>query len=264
MIPVIDIHSHILPGVDDGAKTEQDSLAMAKLAVKEGITTIIATPHHRNRAFDNYKQEIETSVSILNDLYKENNIPLTVVPGQEVRIYGEIIEDYENGEIQTLSDSKYVLVEFPFGEVPQYTERLFYDMQISGLIPVIAHPERNKELIEDHGRMYELIRNGALAQLTAGSLHGEYGKEIEQFSYELLDANLIHFIASDAHNTTTRGFGLKQAYEKIKNKYGVEAYYSLLENSQLLIDDANVNRYEPSRINRRRKGFFSFLKRNNR
>lgn len=257
---LIDIHSHILPGVDDGAKTEEDSIAMAKVAVQQGITTIIATPHHRNRAYDNYKQEIETNVSILNELLQQHNIPLTVLAGQEVRIYGEIIEDYNQGEIQPLHGTKYVLVEFPFGEVPQYTERLLYDMQIAGLTPVIAHPERNRELIENHDRMYELIRNGALAQLTAGSLHGDYGKEIEQFSYQLLDANLVHFIASDAHNTTTRGFGLKEAYEKIKAEYGVETYYTLLENSQLLVDDEHVNRFEPSRIRPRKKGFFGFFK----
>lgn len=257
---MIDIHSHILPGMDDGATTEEDSIAMAKAAVNEGISTIIATPHHRNRMFDNYKQDIETSVSILNELLKEENIPLTVVPGQEVRIYGEILEDFEKGDIQTLHHSKYVLIEFPTGEVPQYAEKLLYDMQIAGLLPIIAHPERNQELLENPDRMYELIRVGALAQVTAASLLGKFGKEIEQFSYQLIEANLIHFIASDAHNTSSRGFYMKEAYDRIKDVYGVETYYMFLENSQLLLDDSNVNRFEPSRIKPRRKGIFSFFR----
>lgn len=257
---MIDIHSHILPGVDDGAKTEEDSIAMAKAAVEEGISTIIATPHHRNRMFDNYKEEIVTNVAILNDLLKERNIPLTVVPGQEVRIYGEILEDFKKGEIQTLYQSKYILIEFPMGEVPQYAEKLLYDLQVAGLFPVIAHPERNQELLENPDRMYELIRNGALSQITAASLVGKFGKEIEQFSHQLIESNLTHFIASDAHNTSTRGFLLKEAYDLVKDVYGVETYYMFMENSQLLLDDLNVNRFEPQRIKPRRKGFFSFLR----
>src|SRR5699024_6561245 len=101
-VKLIDIHSHILPGVDDGAKTEADSIEMAKAAVEEGIETIIATPHHRNNSYDNYKQEIVTNVGILNDLFKQEQIPLNVVAGQEVRIYGELLDDYAQGDIQTL------------------------------------------------------------------------------------------------------------------------------------------------------------------
>jgi len=258
---LIDIHSHILPGVDDGAKTEADSIAMAKAALQEGITTIIATPHHRNRAFDNYKQEIITNVNILNDLFASENIPLNVAVGQEVRIYGELLDDYAQGDIQALGDTKYILVEFPFGEVPRYAEQLLYDIQIAGLRPIIAHPERNRELIENHDRMYELVRNGALAQLTAASLIGKFGKDIEEFSHQLLEANLVHFIASDAHNTDSRGFHLREAYDLVQEKYGVEMYYMMLENSELLIEDANVNRMEPSRIRKRKSLFNIFRKR---
>ena len=96
---MIDIHSHILPNVDDGAQTEQESIALAKAAIKEGITKIVATPHHKNRTYDNYKSEIKYQVSVLNDLLSANQLSLTVLPGQEVRTFGEILEDYENGEI---------------------------------------------------------------------------------------------------------------------------------------------------------------------
>lgn len=257
---LIDIHSHILPGVDDGAKSKEDSIAMAKAALDEGIETIIATPHHRNRAFDNYKQEIVPDVTMLNELFEQEGIPLNVLAGQEVRIYGELLEDYDKGDIQTLADTRYVLVEFPFGDVPQYAEQLLYDMQVAGFRPIIAHPERNRELIKNHERMYGFIRNGALAQLTAASLIGEFGKEIEDFSHQLLEANLVQFIASDAHNTDTRGFGLRKAYEVIQEQYGVEMYYMFLENSELLIEDMNVNRLEPSRVHKR-KSFFDFFRR---
>lgn len=256
---MIDIHSHILPSIDDGAETEKDSIAMAEAAIAQGITTIIATPHHRNRTYDNYKADIQTHVAVLNELFQAHTLPLTVLPGQEVRIYGEIVEDFEKGEIQTLNDSKYVLIEFPSDSVPHYTEKLFYDLQVAGLRPVIAHPERNRELLRDHNRMYELIRNGALSQVTAASVVGSFGKQIEAYSHQLIEANLAHFIASDAHNTTTRGCKLKEAYELVKEKFGVETYYMLMQNSQLLVENANVNRYEPSRIRTKRKKRFGIF-----
>src|SRR5699024_10442935 len=153
---------------------------------------------------DNYKQEIVTNVGILNDLFKQEQIPLNVVAGQEVRIYGELLDDYAQGDIQTLGDTKYLLIEFPSREVPLYAEQLLYDIQLAGLRPIIAHPERNMELIDNHDRMYELIRNGALAQVTAGSMLGKFGKEVEEFAEQLIKANLVHFVAGDAHNTKSR------------------------------------------------------------
>ena len=255
---MIDIHSHILPGVDDGAKTEDDSIAMAQAAVDEGITTIVASPHHKNRNYENTKDDIITHVSVLNDLLEARNIPLQVAVGQEVRIYGEMIDDYKKGDIQTVNDSSYILIEFPFDSVPHYTEQLLYDLQVEGLRPVIVHPERNRELLENHQRMYELVRNGAITQITAASLVGKFGKQMEQFSHQLIKANLTHLIASDAHNTTTRGFHLQEAYDLVRKQYGVDTYYMLMENSHLIIDNMNVNRMEPTPIRKRRKLFGLF------
>lgn len=256
---MIDIHSHILPGVDDGAQTEEDSLDMAKAAVEEGITKIVASPHHKNRTYDNYKDEITTHVSVLNDLFQSNNIPLEVIAGQEVRIYGEIVEDVEKGEIQPVNDSKYLLIEFPSDSVPHYTEQLFYDLQIAGIKPVIVHPERNRELLENHRRMYELVRNGALSQVTAASVVGKFGKKIEEFSHQLIEAHLTHFIASDAHNTTTRGFCMREAFEFVKKQYGIDTYYMLMENSHLLLDNMNINKIEPAPIRTKRRKLFGLF-----
>ena len=110
---MIDLHSHILPGLDDGAKTIEESLQMARLAVSEGINTIIATPHHKNGAYENEKAQIVESVQNFRKQLEINQIPLTVLAGQEVRLYGEVIEDLENGLIQTIHDTNYLLIEFP-------------------------------------------------------------------------------------------------------------------------------------------------------
>ena len=144
---MIDIHCHILPGIDDGAKNVEDSLTMAREAVKEGIHTIIATPH-LNSQYDNRKPAILEKVDLLNRNLQEANIHMKILPGQEPRIFGEILADLETGDIQTLNDSQYVFIEFPSSHVPRYTEKLLFDVQVKGLTPIIVHPERNAELID--------------------------------------------------------------------------------------------------------------------
>src|SRR3982751_6893291 len=130
---MIDIHCHILPGIDDGAKTIEDSVLMAKEAVREGIHTIIATPHHKNNQYENEKVSILEKVSHLNKHLSNEGIPLTILPGQENRIYGEIIHDYlSGGKILPLAETSYLFIEFPSGSVPNYAERLFYELQTEG------------------------------------------------------------------------------------------------------------------------------------
>lgn len=254
---MIDIHSHILPGIDDGAQTEADSLAMAKAAVEEGIHTIVATPHHRNGSFDNVRDNILTYTDILNALFQEHGIPLTLLAGQETRINGEMIEDIENNELLSINDTSYLFVELPSGSVPRYTKQMLFDIQVAGYSPVIVHPERNQELMDHPSKLYELVKAGALTQITAGSVIGKFGKNIQKFTHQIIDANLTHFIASDAHNTTTRGFWMEEAYQAVKDQYGHDLYYMLMENSQLLVDGMNVNRTEPFMI--KKKKFFGLF-----
>lgn len=252
MVVVIDIHSHILPGVDDGAQTEADSLAMAKAAVEEGIHTIIATPHHKNGSFDNVRENIVTYTDILNKLFAANNIPLTLLPGQETRINGDMIADIEKGELLSINHTSYLFVELPSESVPRYTKQMLFDIQVAGYTPIIVHPERNQELLERPAKLYELVRIGALTQITAGSVLGKFGKKVQKFTHQMIDTNLTHFIASDAHNTTTRKFWMKEALDQIKNTYGVDVYYLFIENSQLLVDGMNVNRMEPFMIKKKK------------
>lgn len=249
---MIDIHSHILPGVDDGAQTEADSLAMAEAAVAQGIHTIIATPHHRNGKYDNLKADIIEQVHLLSALFAKEDIPLTVLAGQEVRINGDMIADIENGELLALHHTKYVFVEFPSGHIPRYAKQMLFDIQVAGYTPIIVHPERNQELIAHPEKMYEFVQKGALTQVTAASIIGKFGKSIRKFSHQLIEANLTHFIASDAHNTTTRGFCMYEALQEVKDQYGVDSYYMFLENSQLLIDNQNVNRMEPEQVKKKK------------
>ncbi|MBY0145129.1 tyrosine-protein phosphatase [Neobacillus niacini] len=249
---MIDLHCHILPGIDDGAQSLSDSLNMARKAVEQGIHTIVATPHHMNSKYENPKQSIIERVEELNTILIEEKIHLNVLPGQEVRIHGEMLEGYQAGGILPVNHTPYVLVEFSSNHVPRYTEKLFYDLQMNGLIPVIVHPERNQEIIERPDILYQLVKKGALTQVTAASISGDFGKKIKNFSLQLIEANLTHFIASDAHNTTKRTFKMREAFGVIEKKYGIDTVYYFDENAALLIGGKNVYKEDPERIKRKR------------
>lgn len=220
---MFDLHCHILPGIDDGAKTIEDSLDMARLAVKEGITHILATPHHKNRNWHNNKEKVVNLVQDLQEEIDNHNIPLTIFPGQEVRIFGEILEDiYADQILFTDEQKQYILIEFPTQNIPTYTERLFYDLESNGRTPIIVHPERNREILEHPNRLKSLVDKGALAQLTAASFIGKFGKDIKKLSEQLIEHHLVHFIASDAHNIGNRAFHMREAYQKLEKEFGEE------------------------------------------
>jgi len=250
---MIDLHCHILPNVDDGASSVELSLKMARNAVSEGIHIIVATPHHQNGRYLNEKKDIMHYVQELNDLLKKEQIPLTLLPGQETRLYGEILDDYQNEKILTLNDTgKYLFIEFPSSQVPHYAERLLFDIQSKGLIPIIVHPERNSRLLEEPDLLYKFIMNGALAQVTAGSVTGHFGKKIKKFSHQLIQSNLVHFVSSDAHNLEGRSFRMREALEVIESEHGQDTVYAFLENAQYVIKGRMCYK-EPPEVVRKKK-----------
>ncbi|GIP35128.1 tyrosine-protein phosphatase [Paenibacillus sp. J2TS4] len=234
---MIDIHCHILPGLDDGSPSIEQSLQMARMAVQDGISTIVATPHHANGKYDNEAHKIHTSAASLSAVLKKNNIPLQILSGQELRVTSELISNLEAGAVLTLNESRYLLIEFPSHGIPSYTKEIIHELQVAQITPVIAHPERNKEMAETPAKLYELIELGALCQLTSHSITGLFGPTIRKHSLEMCRRNWIHFVASDAHNATNRPFALKEAYNQIDKEIGsmYSSYY--LANAQALIEN---------------------------
>ncbi|MFD1020253.1 tyrosine-protein phosphatase [Thalassobacillus hwangdonensis] len=246
---MIDLHCHILPGVDDGANSMKDSLEMAKKAVDEGIDTIVATPHHANRMYENPRMHILEKVEELNHYLGIEGLPLKVLPGQEIRLTGEMMEQMDLDELLPVNESSgYVFVELPPEQVPTYTKQMLYDLQLAGYKPVIVHPERNKRFLKQPDLLYHFVNNGAFTQVTAGSVLGKFGKDVQKFSFQMMEASLTHLIASDAHDTKKRGFFLKDAYEKLRKMYGPNIVYQLMENAQYVLDGEMVYSDPPERI----------------
>lgn len=246
---MIDLHCHILPGIDDGAKTMDDSLEMARVAVAEGITHILATPHYKNGRWTNEKDVVLEGVVAVQKELDDRDIPLTLFPGQEVRIVGELMEDIANNKIQFIDEAnKYLMIEFPTATVPAFTDSLFFELQKSGVTPIIVHPERNHAILNDSTILVDLVEKGALAQLTAGSYTGSFGKKIQKFSKQLIEANLVHFIASDAHNTTTRTFYMKEAYKKLEKEFSKEKVAEYKQMTKDIINGEIVYPLSPKSI----------------
>ncbi|NRD76338.1 tyrosine protein phosphatase [Bacillus sp. BRMEA1] len=254
---MIDIHCHILPGLDDGPNNMYECREMVNFAVKSGIKHLFATPHHRNGQYENVKNKIMNQVAELNELLLKDRIPLTIHPGQELRIHREIFASLAMDEILTLDNSgKYLLLELPSGEVPSYTREVVYELLVRGIVPIIAHPERNREIIRNHDLLFELVEDGAVTQITAGSIIGQFGKKIKSFSEKIIEHKMAHFIASDAHNVGSRGFVLREAYDVITKKFGVQRTFYFQENAELLAANQSLSREKPIPIRKKILGIF--------
>jgi protein-tyrosine phosphatase len=254
---MVDIHCHILPKVDDGPNEQSDFLDMAKAAVQDGITHVYATPHHRNGRYENTKLQIIDDVAQANLLLQQEKIPLVLLPGQELKIHRELFLSFEREEVLTLDNQgNYLLLELPYGKIPNYTEEIVYELLIKGITPIIVHPERNKMFIEDPSLLYELVQLGALTQLTAGSVLGRFGRRSKSLSEKLIDHLMAHFIATDAHNIDSRGFSLTKAYDQITSKFGITTTYCFKENSQLLLMGDSLQIEKPVPIRKRFLGIF--------
>ncbi|CAH0236681.1 Tyrosine-protein phosphatase YwqE [Peribacillus frigoritolerans] len=254
---MIDIHCHILPGVDDGSADLKESLNMARKAVESGITHLFATPHHLNEKYVNVKSDIIDRTLRLNESFLLENIPLTIHLGQEVRIHRDIFTSLDKEEILTLDDNgTYLLLELPSGRVPSYTQEVIYELLLKGITPIIVHPERNKELIANHKLLFELVQEGALTQITSGSITGNFGKGIQSFSKKIIEHNLAHFIATDAHNIGSRGFTLQQAYETITKTYGIQRTFYFKENAEQLLKDQCPATEKPMPFKKKILGIF--------
>jgi len=261
---MIDLHSHILPGLDDGAKTLQESIEMGLIGFKDGIRTVVATPHTLNGVYQNDRSTILAKVEELNKAIKkfgvrssefgvqetssafripQSAINLKVLPGADVYFSAELLTQIEEGKALTIGDlGKYLLLEFPVQGIPYGVEEVLFQLMVKGITPIISHPERNLEIAFKTQRYFEMIRMGCLGQVTAMSLTGEFGGDVKRVAEKLLKARLVQIIASDAHSKNSRPPILSSAVQAAARIVGEEVARKMVtEYPQAVLDGQRPN-----------------------
>ncbi|MFQ6015639.1 MAG: tyrosine-protein phosphatase [Anaerolineae bacterium] len=238
---MIDIHNHILYGFDDGAQSLADSMTMAQMAADDGVTRIVATPHNLDWREAGLRSMVMARVSELQSELNQRHIPLEIVPGVEVYISPDLIQQLEDERAFTLNGSRYILVELPLSTYPHYTDQIFFELQIQGLTPIFAHPERNAVIGDDPSLLYELVSKGLLAQLTAASVVGLFGSKVRDLSRTLLEHNLVQVIATDSHGTNRRTPILSEAMSEAAKIVGQEQARAMVTTvPELILADQDV------------------------
>ncbi len=226
---MIDTHLHILPGIDDGPETLQESIVLAQTLVHEGIRTAVATPHYNDQYPHTPVTGVLERVRLLQDELNQRDIPLRVLAGHEVLLQSELIGDIRSGRIATLNGSRYLLLELWNDMWLPETERVIFELRLQGIVPILAHPERYRVFQKDPDRLAALRRQGVLAQLTASSLIGMQGNTARRCAETLLKKGLIDCIASDAHGLHKRPPAVVEGLQRAVSLVGQEQVYRMTE-----------------------------------
>ena len=276
---MIDIHNHILYGLDDGAQTLEESVEMCRISFNDGVRIIVATPHTLNSAYENNRPTILAKVKELNAIIEKgllyvpsrflrsrmgsatrrptgtgadlddptNHVNLKIVPGADVHFCEEVLSLKYQDKITTVADGgKFLLVEFPFQGIPFQAETILFELMVRGITPIITHPERTLDIAHSPKRYSHMVERGCLGQITAASLTGGFGREARQAGEKLLRKNLVHFIASDAHSLDGRPPGLSSAVQAAAKIVGEEeAWKMVTEYPQAIIEGRRPNVPEP-------------------
>ena len=236
---MIDLHNHLLPGLDDGARTLEESMEMCRISVHDGVRTIVATPHSLNGVYENDRPTIlakvrELNAEISNKSWGPNPAPgilpgsgdqadLKILPGADIHFSLEILAQLDQKKAMTIGDGgKFLLLEFPSQGIPYGAEGVLFQLLARGVTPILTHPERNLEIARRPHRYGEMIRRGCLGQVSAMSLTGGFGRTVRKVAETLLEKRLVHFIASDAHSPNGRPPVISSAVQAAAKIVGAE------------------------------------------
>lgn len=252
---MIDIHAHILPGIDDGPGEWDKSLKMLRRAAQDGITGIVATPHVVPGGYDNTRVKV---VRLVEELKERSRVSeLTVYPGSELTLCNETLRGLEGGRYLTINSSRYALVELPLSFEPHIVHDFFFSLRARKFVPVIAHPERNPVVMDDLDLLFEMVEEGALTQVTSGSITGLFGNRVKGVAEEIIARNACHVIASDAHSIGRRAPVLSHAVQAAARLVGErEAFAMVREVPLAIVENRKVEVAEPVRPRKKKFLFF--------
>jgi protein-tyrosine phosphatase len=254
---MIDCHCHMLPGLDDGAKSLDIALEMASVATSSGVSDILLTPHHNDGLYLNSREEILSRVKAFQEELDCEGLPLKIYPGSECHVVPELPDHLEKGIACTYADqNRAVLLELPKNALPLGAEQIIEQVEYLGFQPVIAHPERNSVLCREPERIRDWFERGWKFQLTNQSCSGEFGEGIQKVCYQWLKHGWIHFIASDAHRSAGRSPDMRKGVNQISEWFGEEVATLLsCDNPGRLISGEAIVDMPRATVRQKRKGF---------
>lgn len=254
---MIDIHSHILPNIDDGAQNLNHSLEMLKIAKDSGTNYIVATPHYFEGMYEESYKSVCKIVNKLNESCKDTNIDIKILTGQEVLITKNTLENYKKGVVGTINNTSYMLVEFDMHKWKDWYLDVLYELKVRGVNPIIAHPERYRYILEDETNINKILKEGYAFQINSGSIIGIFGKQVQKTSKKFIEHGICNFVASDAHTINRRKPGIKDALHIVKD-INNSVYEKVIYNSKNMIENKDLRLgYETIK---KRKTFFSFFR----
>ncbi|HVW01954.1 MAG TPA: CpsB/CapC family capsule biosynthesis tyrosine phosphatase [Planctomycetaceae bacterium] len=213
--PFVDIHCHLVPGIDDGSQNWEDTRAMAEMAARDGIRTIVVTPHQLGNFGCNTGDIIRARTAELQEFLKAQKIPLRVLPGGDVRIEPGMVRKIQEGSVMSLGDHrKHVLLELPH-EMYVPLDKLLQELAAARMVGILSHPERNEGILRTPQVLAPLVDKGCLMQVTAGSLMGAFGPNLVKFTEDLILQGLVHFVSTDAHSPKSRRPLLRRAFDRV-------------------------------------------------
>ena len=256
---MVDLHCHILPGIDDGPETMETSLAMAETAVADGITHVVATPHSSNEHFFDFA----TVQKLRDELQVRIGSRLTLATGCDFHLSPENLAELRKDAPRfCINQRDYLLVEFNEFSIPPSMDQALHDLQLAGLHPIITHPERNGILRRQPDRLKQWVRHGCHIQVTANALTGTFGPRAQRDALRWIGDGMVHFVASDAHNTKSRPLKLRPAYDFLAAQFGVEKAEGLFHDNPLAAFEGRELPYVPQLAEEspstRRKRFLFF------
>lgn len=254
---MIDVHSHVLPGIDDGARNMDMSIQMLRKAEQEGTEAVVMTPHFCRGYGEASSVQVRELTERLKEQMKHEGISLELHPGQEVFLTDSTIRDLEQGIIMGINDTRYMLVELPMDEIPKHAMEVLYELRVRGMKPMLAHPERYAYVMKDVTVLNRFIEEGCLFQLNSGSIEGVFGKEVRNTAETLLKSGAYCFLGSDAHSTGRRTTGLREA-AAIMEKLQKGSVDVMMENSRKMLKGEELN----VKMNKltRKKSIFNIFK----
>ncbi len=251
---MIDLHNHLLPGIDDGAKKVEETLEFLRLARRDGVRVIVATPHMKPGVYDNRREAILQRVAMVREAARGDEAEgVELLPGAEVYFTADLAARARAGELMTVADrGRYLLLELPYQQIPMHVDDSIFQLRLLGITPLMAHPERVAYYLDDIERVAASVRLGALTQVTACSLTGKFGDKARQFALAMLERNLIHVLATDIHDVRHRPPILSEAVRTAAAIVGEAGARRMVEDTpQAILDGKDIEVAEAEAPRRR-------------